>query len=110
MITSAKTCVFADSVLCLGSMSDQPVEAWKNKIKLYLETRYVKDLNRIDEEPMEFEWTIFPGFSALGILPEILKMMTELLCEPEQFKGRLIFMSMYNDIVWEERGNTENVR
>ena len=28
-------------------------------------------------------------------------MMTELQCEPEQFKGRIIFTSMYNDIVWE---------
>ena len=33
--------------------------------------------------------------------------MTALQCEPEQFKGRIIFMSMYNDIVWRERGNTE---
>ena len=31
-IMNAKTCVFADSVLCHGSMSDQPVEAWNNKI------------------------------------------------------------------------------
>ena len=44
----------------------------------------------------------FPGFTALGILEEIQKMMTELKCEPEQFKGRIIFMSMYNDIVWRE--------
>ena len=29
-ITKAKTYVFADSVLCLRSMSDQPVEVWKN--------------------------------------------------------------------------------
>ena len=35
------------------------------------------------------------------------KLMTELQCEPEQFKGRIIFMSMYNDIAWGERGNTE---
>ena len=34
-------------------------------------------------------------------------MMTELTCEPGQFKGRIIFMSMYNDIVWRDRGNTE---
>ena len=27
-------------------------------------------------------------------------------CEPEQFKGRIIFMSMCNNIVWRERGNT----
>ena len=49
----------------------------------------------------------FPGFSTLGILEEIQKMMTELQCEPDQFKGRIIFVSMYNDIVWWERGNTE---
>ena len=56
---------------------------------------------------MEFEWNIFPGFTALGILSEIQKMMTEIKCEPEQFQGRIIFMSMYSDIVWGEKGNRE---
>ena len=70
----------------LGAMSDQPVEAWKNQIQWYLENRHLKDLNRIDGEPMEFEWNIFPGFTKLGILEEIQKIMTELQCEPEQFK------------------------
>ena len=36
---------------------------------------------------MEFEWKNFPGLTTLGILEEIQKMMTELQCEPEQFKG-----------------------
>ena len=106
-ITSAKTYVFSDSVLCLGGISDQPVEAWKNQIKWYLETGYLKDLDRIDGEPIEFEWKNFQGSTKLGILEEIQKMMTELQCDHEQFKGRIIFMSMYNDIVWWERGNTE---
>ena len=87
-------------------MSDQPVEAWKNKITWYLENRYLKDLNRIDGEPIEFEWKIFPGFTTLGILEEIQKFMTELQCELEQFKGGIIFLSMYNDIIWRERGKT----
>ena len=52
---------------------------------------------------MELEWKIFPGFTTLDILEEIQKSMTESQCEPEQFKGRIIFMSMYNDIVWGER-------
>ena len=52
-ITNAKTYVFADSVLCLGSISDQPVEAWKNKIKWYPENRHLKDLNRNDGEPVQ---------------------------------------------------------
>ena len=68
-----KPYVFADSVLCLGSISDQSVEAWKNKIKGYLENRYLKDLNRIDGEPMEFEWKMFPGFTTLGSLEETQK-------------------------------------
>ena len=32
-ITNAKTYVFADSVFCLGSMRDEPIEAWENKSK-----------------------------------------------------------------------------
>ena len=31
-VTNAKTYVFSDSVLCLGGISDQPVEAWKTKL------------------------------------------------------------------------------
>ena len=67
-----------------------------------LETRYLNELDRIDGEPIEFEWKKFPGFTTLGILTEISKMMAELKCEPEQFQGRIIFMSMHNDIIWRE--------
>ena len=107
-IANSKTFVFSDLVLCLGTLSDKPVEAWKDRIKWFVETSYLKDLDRIDGEPMEFEWKIFPGFTTLGILTEIQKMMTESKCEPEQFKGRIILMSSYNDIVRGERGNEEN--
>ena len=107
-IMNSKTNVFSDSVFCLGRISDQPVQAWKNKIQWYLETRYLKELDRIDEESMEFEWKLFPGFTTLGILSEIQKMMSELKCEPEQFQGRIIFMSMYNDIEWRTKGSEEN--
>ena len=34
--------------------------------------------------------------------------MTESKCEPEQLKGRIIFMSMFNDIDWRKRGNKED--
>ena len=42
----------------------------------------------------------FPGFTILQILAEIQNMMTETKCEPEQFPGRIIFMSMCSDVVW----------
>ena len=41
--------------------------------QLVLETRYLKDLDRIDGEPMEFQWTIFPRLTTLGVLDEIQK-------------------------------------
>ena len=106
-ITNAMTHVFADSVLCVGIMGDDPIATWKGKIKWYLENNHWKELNRIDGKPTELEWKMFPGFTTLGLLEKIQKLMKDLLCEPEHFNNRIIFMSMYNDIVWEEKGNTE---
>ena len=83
----AKTYVFSDSVLCVGGHSIEPAKAWESKIKWFLETRYLKELDRIDGEPMEFEWQIIAGFTTSGILDEI-----------QHFQRRVSFMSMFNDI------------
>ena len=56
---------------------------------------------------MEFEWKIFLGFTSVGISNQTQQMMRELQCEPENFTGRIIFMSMFNDIVWDEKGIDE---
>ena len=56
---------------------------------------------------MEFEWKIFPGFNTVGILNKMQQLMGELQCEQVNFTGRIIFMSMFNDIVWDARGNDE---
>ena len=61
-----------------------------------LSQRFGLDRGGADGVRVEF----FPGFTTSGILDEIQKMMTKSKCEPEQFKGRIIFMSMYNDIDW----------
>ena len=75
--------------------------------KWYSENNHFKDMNRIDGMPTEFEWKIFPGITTLGLLEKIQNLMTDLQCEPEHFKGRIIFMSMYNDIEWDAKGNKE---
>ena len=41
----------------------------------------------------------FPGESSILIQ----RIMGEFQCEPENFTGRIIFMSTFNDIVWGER-------
>ena len=69
--------VFSDSLLCLWGFSSNPVKAWKEKINRFMESRQFRELDRIDGEPMEFEWKIFPGFTAVGILAENQKMRTE---------------------------------
>ena len=55
-------------------------------------------MNRVDGMPTEFEWKIFAGITALGLLEKVQKLIADLQCEPEHFKGRTIFMSMFNDI------------
>ena len=81
-------------------MGDNPVESWKKQIEWCSDNNCFSELNRVDGQPIDVEWKIFPGITTVGILNEIQQMMGELLCEPENVTGRIIFMSMFNDIVW----------
>ena len=62
-------------------MGDDPTATWKNKIKWYSENNHVKDMNRIDGLPTEFEWKIFPGITALGLLEKIQSLMGSSSCQ-----------------------------
>ena len=99
---NSKTYVFDDSVLCLGGISPEPVQAWKGKIKWYLETRYLKEVDRSDGEQMEFEWKNFPEFTTLGILNDSkddgrIKVWTWAIS-----KRGSSSCPMFNDIAWRE--------
>ena len=48
-----------------------------------------------------------PRITTLGLLEMIQSLMRDLQCEPEPFNDRIIFMSMYNDIAWQEKGSKE---
>ena len=54
---------------------------------------------------MEFEWNIFPGFNTLQLSQEVKELLLRLNETPENFTGRIIFMSMFNDISWGSRDN-----
>ena len=47
---------------------------------------------------MEFEWNIFPGFNTLQLNEEVKSLLYRLGETPENFTGRILFMSMFNDI------------
>ena len=47
---------------------------------------------------MEFEWNIFPGYTTLQRSEEDKRLLLRLDETPENFTGRIIFMTMLNDI------------
>ena len=55
-----KVYVFSDSVLCLGNMNENPPSntAWEDTLKWFKSSPEYIALDRIDGEPMEFEWNI----------------------------------------------------
>ena len=53
--------VFSDSVLCLGMVHENPQlnTAWEPVLEWFKTSQEYRNLDRIDGEPMEFEWNIF---------------------------------------------------
>ena len=48
------------------------------KLNGFPENNNFKETNRIDGRPTEFEWTIFPGITTLGLLEKIQSLMRDL--------------------------------
>ena len=66
-LSHAKVYVFSDSVLCVGKMNANPQSntVWEDKLTWNKSSLQYRALDKIDVEPMEFEWNIFPGFTTL---------------------------------------------
>ena len=56
---------------------------------------------------MEFEWNIFPGFTTLQLCYKVQEFMSKMSIQIEDFTGRIIFMSMFNDISWGSKENKQ---
>ena len=106
-LSRAKVYVFSDTVSCLGKMNENPQSniAWEDRLTWFKTTPEYRALDKIDGEPMEFEWNIFPGFTTLQLCHKVQELLSKLSVQPEDFTGRIIFMSMFNDISW---GSQEN--
>ena len=61
-------------------MGHDLIAAWKSKVEWYSENNHFESMNRTDGVPPEFEWKIFPGITALGLLEQIQKLLTDLQC------------------------------
>ena len=105
----AKVYVFSDSVLCLGKMfeNSQSNDAWRQRLGWINSSQNYRNFDRIDGEPMEFEWNIFPGFNTLQLSEEVKSLLCRLRETAEIFTGRILFMSMFNDISCGTKDNEE---
>ena len=96
-----KSYVFSDSVLCLGKIHENLLSngAWEDRLEWFNKsTPEYRKFDRIDGDPMEFEWT-------LQLCSKVQELLSRLNETPENFTGRTIFMSMFNDISWGSKDN-----
>ena len=108
-LQSTKVYVFSDSVLCLGKVLQHPEsnEAWKNRVAGIRSERSSREYDAINRESTEFEWNIFSGFTTLQLCDKINDLLSNLGQTPEIFTGRILFMSMFNDISCDRKDNKD---
>ena len=83
------------------------IYAWEDRLTWFKSSSEYRALYRIDGEPMELEWNIFPGFTTLQLCNKVREFLSNMSTEPENFTERIIFMSMFNDISWGSEDNAK---
>ena len=106
-----KVFVFADSVFCLGKILQNPEsnEAWEQRLGWIQSSQSFRNFDRIDGEWTKFEWNIFPGFHTLQLSDRGKSLLYRLRETPEKLTGRILFMSMFNDISVKQKTMKKNV-
>ena len=72
-----KVYVFSDSVLSLGKILEntQSNDAWEQRLGWLKSSSKCRNFDRIDGEPMEFEWNIFLGSNTLQIGEKVKRLL-----------------------------------
>ena len=88
-----KVYVFSDYVLCLGKIHEntQSNDAWEQRLGWFKLSPEHRNFDRIDGEPMDFEWNMFTGFNTLQLSDEIKSSLLRSDEAPENCTGRFIF-------------------
>ena len=99
----AKACVYADSFLCIGRMEQAPgatVQRWKGQIEDLRKYSSHQDAVGLDGEAIEFEWIFSQDFWHWLFSRRSRWTWRSRTSNQENFKVRIVFMSMFNDILW----------
>ena len=108
-LSHAKVHVFSDSLLCLGKMNENPHSntVWEDKLTWFKRSPQYRALDSTDGQPTEFEWNIFLRIHHIAALLQVQEFLSKMSVKPEEFTGRIIFMSMFNDISWGSPDNEQ---
>ena len=99
-------CILRHCVVSWESASVSSIERGVgDRLRWFENSERCREVDWIDGEPVKFERVIYPGFTLWQILLRIGKLVAELDCAPEQFQGKIIFMSIYNGIVLGDPNN-----
>ena len=102
-LSNAKVYVFSDSVLCFGKMSENPQSktVWEDKLTWF------KSWTQL----MVSQWNSSGKFPRIhhiaALLHKVQEFLSNMSVEPEDFTGRMIFMSMFNCISWGSKNNAK---
>ena len=94
-------------MLCLGKVLQHPEsnEAWKNRVAGIRFEKSYRDYDAINGESIELEWNIFSGFTTLQLCDKFSDLLSKWGQTPETFTGRILFMSMFNNISCDRKDN-----
>ena len=87
---------------------EDAIKKWNDPVSTLKMCHTIRELQGLDGEPMDFECKIFPGATALDILHKIRADLQGKHITPENFSDRIIFMTMFNDIVLEKKNNEDS--
>ena len=102
-LQSTKVYAFLDSV----AMSRQSASTWKNRVAGVRAEKSYRYYDAVNGETTEFEWIIFPGYTTLQLCDKISDLLSFVGQTPESFTGRILFMSMFNDIFGDKYDNKD---
>ena len=79
--------VYSDSVLCLGKQHgpEFAIRRWDDQVSTLKMCFSFRELQGSDRDPIDFEWTIFPGANALDIFVKIQADLQGKKITPEKF-------------------------
>ena len=77
----------------------------EERIEWITTSQRYRDYDGISGVPTEFEWNISPGFTTLQLYGKVTDLLSRSGETPENFTGRSLFMSMFNDISFGTKDN-----